>query len=243
MRQFFSWRLWAALAAIVVLALAWKTVAPGAGVTAVGPGGPKQRTVQLVSLVYSVIPSEGFSVATGTVVGSADLVLDGKRTMHVYPGTLGEIACPDYTAIGRCVVLADLLGEAVVWFALAPVQTGLKVFAPPIVELLPNSVARLANGWLVPHANTVARRCDHDTASLADFIRTQGPGSTTVIDVITQRISQVVCATASAEPTTTTIEQSPPSIDLSGSGDTTGDQTGAGTGNTDQPPSASTTVP
>jgi len=206
MRQFFSWRLWAALAAVVGLAVLWKVVAPDGGVTGSVPGGAKQRTVQFVSLVYTVKPSVGFSVGGGVVSGSADLVLDGQRTMHIVAGTPGDIACDDLTDIGRCVVLADLLGDAVVWFTLQPVQTGLKVVAPPIVELLDDGIALLQNGWLVPYDSAVDRRCnDEEIPSLADFIRDYGVGSRTVIDVAKQRITQVVCATDSPDtPTTTT---------------------------------------
>jgi len=220
MRQFFSWRVWAAFAAVVGLALLWRAVAPDGGVSGTAPSGPKPRTVQFVSLVYTVKPSVGFSVAGGVVSGSADLVLDGQRTMHIVAGTPGDIGCDDLTDIGRCVVLADLLGDAVVWFTLQPVQTGLKVYAPPIAELLDDGIARLQNGWLVPFDSAVDRKCnDEEIPSLAEFIRDYGPGSRTVIDVAQQRITQVVCASDSPETTTTTttppftIVTDPPVID------------------------------
>jgi hypothetical protein len=208
MQQFFSWRVWAALGAVIGLALLWKAIAPDSGITASGPTGPKEHTVQFVSLVYSVNPSVGFSVGGGVVSGSADLVLDGQRTMHIVAGTPGDIACDDLTAIGRCVVLADLLGDAVVWFTLQPVQPGLKVEAPPIVELLDDGIARLQNGWLVPYDSAVVRRCTDETGSLAEFIDLYGPQSTTIIDVAKQRITQVVCP--NAEPDATTTSTTPP---------------------------------
>jgi len=204
MRQFFSWRVWAALGAVIGLAVLWKVAAPDAGVTGTAPNGPQERTVQFVSLVYTVKPSVGFTIADGIVSGSADLVLDGQRTMHIVAGTPGDIACDDLTDIGRCVVLADLLGDAVVWFTLQPVQTGLKVDAPPIVELLDDGIARLENGWLVRYDSDVDRKCNEETGSLREFIDEYGPQSTTIIDVARQRITQVVCAGAEAEPTTTT---------------------------------------
>ena len=114
--------------------------------------------------------------------------------MKIVQGTLGEITCEDYTEVGRCVVLADLLGDAVVWFALVPVQTGFKVEAPPIVELLDDGIARLENGWLVPLAGAVDRACAQETGSLAEFLRDYGPGSTTIIDIPKQRITQVKCS-------------------------------------------------
>lgn len=208
MRQFFSWRVWAALAAVVGLALLWKAVAPDGGVSGTAPTGPKERTVQFVSLVYTVKPSVGFAVTDGVVSGSADLVLDGQRTMHIVAGTPGDIACDEMTEIGRCVVLADLLGDAVVWFTLQPVQAGLKVDAPPIVELREDGIARLQNGWLVPYDSAVDRKCNEETESLAEFIDEYGPQSTTIIDVARQRITQVVCANAT--PDTTTTSTTPP---------------------------------
>ena len=193
MRQFFSWRIWAAFIALIALAVTLKVVLPASAAKDTTPTGPKERTVQFVSLVYVVQPSDQFAVNSGVVSGTADFILDGQRTMHIVQGTAGQITCKDYTEIGRCVVLADLLGDAVVWFALVPVQTGLKVEAPPIVELLDDGIAKLQNGWLVPLATAVDRKCEQDTASLAEFIRQFGPESTTIIDVAKQRITQVKC--------------------------------------------------
>ena len=195
MRQFFSWRIWAAVGALVLLAVTLKLVLPASAVKSETTRiGPPDRTVQFVSLVYAVKPSNTFAVNDGIITGSADLVLDGQRTMHVVQGTLGEIDCPNYTQVGQCVVLADLLGDAVIWFALVPVQTGFKVEAPPIVELLTNGIARLKNGWLVPLASAVDRSCPQETGSLVEFLRDYGPQSTTVIDVAKQRVTQVKCS-------------------------------------------------
>jgi hypothetical protein len=92
------------------------------------------------------------------------------------------------------VVLADLLGDAVIWFTLVPVETGFKVEAPPIVELLDDGIARLQNGWLVRMAGAVDRSCPQETGSLVEFLRDFGPKSTTIIDVAKQRITQVKCS-------------------------------------------------
>lgn len=210
MRQFFSWRIWAAFGALVLLAVTLKVVLPaGAAKTAATPAGPPERTVQFVSLVYAVQPSNTFAVNDGIVTGSADLVLDGQRTMHIVQGTLGEIDCPNYTKVGQCVVLADLLGDGVIWFALVPVESGFKVNAPPIVELLGDGIARLKNGWLVRMASAVDRSCKNgqETGSLVEFLRDYGPQSTTIIDVAKQRITQVKCA-ASVTVTTDSTAQS-----------------------------------
>jgi hypothetical protein len=196
MRQFFSWRIWAAFGAIIGLFLLLKLVLPADAAEKQKLTGPPERQVDFVSLVYTVQPSADFSVRSGLVTGSADFVIDGQRTMHVMQGTLGDVTCRDYTTIGNCAVVADLLGDAVIWFALVPVQAGLKVEAPPIVELRDEGIARLRNGWLVPLANAVDRSCPQETGSLDEFIHRFGPGSTTIIDVSKQRITQVRCSSS-----------------------------------------------
>ena len=53
----------------------------------------------------------------GTATGEMRLALDATRTMVVKPGTPGEITCAKLAEINQCIVAADLLGDAVVWFA------------------------------------------------------------------------------------------------------------------------------
>jgi len=194
MRQFFSWRIWAAFGAVVGLALLLKVVLPASASEPEANIAPTERHVDFASLVYAVQPSPDFAMHDGSVTGLADFVIDGQRTVHVLPGTFGEITCDDYLVIAKCAVVADLLGDAVVWFALVPVQTGLKVDAAPIVELLDNNIAELRNGWQVPMATSVVRNCAQETGSLDEFIRRFGPGSTSVIDLSKQRITLVRCS-------------------------------------------------
>ncbi|MCU1396948.1 MAG: hypothetical protein JWN62_57 [Acidimicrobiales bacterium] len=194
MRQFFSWRIWGAFVALALLAVGLKFVLPASASKDAAPIGPTPRTVQFISLVYAAKPSNTFAMDAGLVTGSIDFILDGQRTMHVYAGTPGDITCPDLTDIAKCVVLADLLGDAVVWFALVPVADGLKVELPPIVALLDDGIAQLSNGWHVPHASIVDRSCPQETSSMTEFIRDFGPESTTIVDVAKQEITQVRCS-------------------------------------------------
>jgi len=195
MRQFFSWRIWAAFAALIGLVLLLKVVLPAdAAKPAVEAPTTPNRHVDFISLVYSVAPSPTFAVQDGVVSGSADFIIDGQRTMHVMPGTLGEISCPDMSVVASCAVLADLLGDAVVWFALVPVDSALKVTAPPITAQLDDGIVRLQNGWLVPLGDSVTRACPQETGSLSEFIRRFGPGSTTIIDVAKQSVTMVRCS-------------------------------------------------
>lgn len=201
MRQFFSWRIWAACVVLVGLALVIKTALPTTATTSGAARTQGTHTVDFISVIFQVQLSTDFAINDGVTSGLADVVLDGSRTMHIVAGTPGSIECPAATEVGHCVVLADLLGDAVVWFAIVPVEPGPKVSAPPIEELVGNGVVRLANGWLVRTANTVDRQCPQETASLSEFIKKQSAGSSTVIDVSKQRVTAVRCA---AENTTAT---------------------------------------
>lgn len=205
MRQFFSWRIWVAFAALIGLVVLLRAVLPSDSADEPVAVGPADRTIDFVSFVYQVKPSSRFFVLDGVVNGSAEVVIDGQRTMQIVDGTPGDLNCPDFTEIGKCVVVADLLGDAVVWFDLVPVvQPGYKVNAAPIVEILDSGLVRLENGWLVRTANSVDRRCDQETGSLTEFIRDFGPTSSTIIDVATQKVTAVVCANAENASTTTT---------------------------------------
>jgi hypothetical protein len=194
MRQFFTWRFWAAFGALIGIAVLLKTTLPTTAASRDIVPKAATRTIDFISLVYQVEPSTNFNVVDGVVQGSASFVLDGHRTMRIETGTLGTNLCPDYTQLAHCVVFADLLGDAVIWFAIVPVEQGLKVTLPPIVLLLTNSVVELSNGWLVKTAATVDYKCPQETASLREFLTKFGPGSTTVIDVSKQRVTAVQCA-------------------------------------------------
>ncbi|CAB4857747.1 unannotated protein [freshwater metagenome] len=203
MRQFFSWRIWAAFALLVGMAALIKVALPlGTSPDAAASATTATvHTVDFISVVYQIQPSADFSVTDDIVHGSADVIIDGHRTMRLVDGTPGSISCTGYTEIGRCAVLANLLGDAVLWFAIVPVEAGPKVLAPPIVDLLGHGLAQLQNGWVVRLANTVDRNCPQETTSLSNFVSTYGPASTTVIDVSKQRIASVQC---SADVTATT---------------------------------------
>ena len=193
MRQFFSWRLWAAVAALVVAFVVLKAVLPAASAQA-STSGPLQRKIEFASWIYLVEASPDFVVTNGVVSGNADLVIDGQRTMHVYAGTRGVNTCTDYKVPGACAVLADLLGDAVVWFALVPMQPGFKVTAPPIIDILDGGYALLQNGWVVKMPEEIERRCPQETSSLSEFRRRFGPGSTSIIDVSEQKLTIVECS-------------------------------------------------
>ncbi|MEO6122732.1 MAG: hypothetical protein ABIR32_03420 [Ilumatobacteraceae bacterium] len=202
MRQFFSWRFWATLASLLGLVVLLKVVLPADATKQAVPTGPPDRTIDFVSLVYGIQPANRFFILDGIVNGSADVIIDGQRTMHIVEGTPGAIDCPAYREIGRCIVVADLLGDAVIWFDLVPREPNEKVNAAPIVDILDGGFVRLANGWVIKAVNSIDRRCKQETGSLREFVDTYGPSSTTIIDVATQRVTAVVCSDTDATETT-----------------------------------------
>lgn len=204
MRQFFSWRIWMAIASLLGLVVLLRVVLPAGATKQEAASATPDRVIDFVSAVYVVVPANRFFLLDGLVNGSADVIIDGQRTMHIVEGTPGAIDCPTYDEIGTCVVVADLLGDAVVWFDLVPVQPNLKVNAAPVVDILDDNYVRLANGWVIKSASSIDRRCKQETGSLREFIDTYGAGSTTIIDVATQRVTAVVCSDTDAIETTTT---------------------------------------
>lgn len=202
MRQFFTWRFWATLASLLGLIVLLKVVLPADATKHAAPSGPPDRMIDFVSLVYGIQPANRFFILDGIVNGSADAIIDGQRTMHIVEGTPGAINCPEYKEVGRCIVVADLLGDAVVWFDLVPRQPNEKINAAPVIDILDDGFVRLANGWVIKSANSIDRRCKQETGSLREFIDTYGPGSTTIIDVATQRVTAVVCSDTDATETT-----------------------------------------
>jgi len=207
-RQFFSPRFWLTLAALGGLALALVLVFhnSGAAIGRVDPpkGNNPERTIDLVSWVYDIVPAPGFTMQDGRATTDLALQLDGTRVMRVKAGTPGEITCTDLTKVANCTVAADLLGDAVLWFSIVPGPPGATVQLPGVTELLTGNYVRLANDWVVRRASLVQRSCPDDTTSLTDFVATYGAKATSTFNFDQQRIVTVVCPGGSAGTTTTT---------------------------------------
>ena len=112
--------------------------------------GTIERTIDLIEPIQSATQSPDFTVAPGGVTtGFLDLTIDAERVVRIVPGTLGEIDCDELDGTNRCAVFADMLGDAVVWFAILPQAPRATVELPPIIDLvdgLPRRVRhRLAN--------------------------------------------------------------------------------------------------
>ncbi len=120
--------------------------------------------------------------------------IDGFRYMNIRADTPGENRCSQLTEVAKCAVAADLLGDAVLWFSIVPLEPRNVVNLPPVAEIRDGMRLRLENGWVVRREETVKRVCDDDTTSLADFVRRYGEGSITTFSIDTQTATAVTCA-------------------------------------------------
>ena len=195
MRELLSWRLLAALAALAGLAFLVKsTFADDDELQAVIAPEPIPRKIDLIAPVSAALPSDDFSIGEdGLTTGFVDLVLPDDRTMRIAPGTPGESTCLNYVDPNQCGVLADVLGDAVVWFALVPQAPRQTAELPPIVDL-DEGYAVFENGWHIAYPAVIERECgDVDIPSFGDFLRRFGPDSVTVVDLNKQEVTAVRC--------------------------------------------------
>ncbi|MGA0118299.1 MAG: hypothetical protein ACO3JF_07900 [Ilumatobacteraceae bacterium] len=163
------------------------------------------RKIDLVASVNSINTDIGWSQSGGlTSSGAIRLSLDDLRVLTIAEGTLVDDydtvpACTDFVTPNACVLLADMLGESVVWYALVPADkaNGLQYLTlPGLIDMQANGdEGILRNGWVVKLATPVKRDCgDKDTRSLRDFI-TQFPDelSTSLVNLTTDNVVSVVC--------------------------------------------------
>lgn len=161
--------------------------------------------IDLTANVVSVNTDAGWSQDGGmTSSGTLRLSLDDQRVLTVPEGTMVDDydtvpACSDFVTPNACVLLADMLGEAVVWFALVPADTvdGLQFLTlPGLIDMQANGdEGILRNGWVVKLATPVKRQCgDIDTSSLRDFItRFPDSASTSLVNLTTDTVVSVSC--------------------------------------------------
>ena len=172
--------------------------------TVAAPGGPESHRVDLVAVVESVTTDIGWSMDGGRTVKAARISLDDTRTLTVSEGTLvaahGDVpVCTDLSTPRACVLLADMLGEAVVRFALVPANTATPAATlelPGIVDMQANGdEGVLANGWVLQLAAPTKRQCpDTPTANLRDFItRFPGASARSTVDLVHDEIVRVEC--------------------------------------------------
>jgi hypothetical protein len=193
--QFFTWRYWAALGSLIVLFLVLLAFRDDGGPAEV-VFDANDRRIDLIART-STIRSEGaWSVSQGRSRGDATAVLQNGRVLIIADGTLGQSSCLVPETPDACVILADTLGDGIVWFALvpAPAVGTTELELPPIDALLDGvTYARLTNGWEVPLLDRVSRRCDDETPNLATFVEQFRDNHVTIVDLEEAQVSAVRC--------------------------------------------------
>ena len=153
--------------------------------------------VNYTASVNTVQAESDWTVVQGTSRSTARFALDDARTVLIADATPGEITCTDFTTPNACVLIAELLGDAVVWFALTPAtnETMLTRLAlPPIVDMLNGGdFAVLNNGWVLPLATPTKRSCSTPTVSLREFINKFGSDMSVSLNLSADHIDVVTC--------------------------------------------------
>lgn len=221
MRQIFSVRFFAAVGAVAALlflltsVFATRAVIDDVTDDGDGPEPTVLHAIDLVDRVESAVPAPMTLDADGLTAVDTRLVIDASRAVTVHRSTPGEVHC-DLTVPGGCAIVADLLGEAVVWFAIVPMGSSLTTVPLPAIDTLEGGVATLVNGWQLRYAPALDRRCrdaqrvDEEFDSYREFREAFGDDFTTLFEIPEQRLTAVVCrervpyvsAPAAASPAT-----------------------------------------
>jgi hypothetical protein len=196
MRNFLSARFAAALGIPIVVAFLIYAVLMNSG----SSSQSASKVVHFVNYTASVniVQAEsGWSVGQGTSRSTARLALDDARTVFIAEGTPGEITCTDFSTPNACVLIAELLGDAVVWFALTPATSETlltRLALPPVVDMLNGGdFAVLGNGWVIPLATPTKRSCSTPTVSLREFINKFTSNMNVSLNLSTDQIDVVTC--------------------------------------------------
>jgi hypothetical protein len=196
MRHFLSARFAAAVGIPIVVAFLIYAVLMNSG----SPSQSASKVVHFVNYTASVniVQAEsGWSVVQGTSRSTARLALDDARTVFIAEGTPGEITCTDFSTPNACVLIAELLGDAVVWFALTPATSETlltRLALPPVVDMLNGGdFAVLSNGWVVPLATPTKRSCSTPTVSLREFINKFTSNMNVSLNLSADQIDVVTC--------------------------------------------------
>ena len=137
-----------------------------------------------------------FAVAPdGTAASTATFTIEGQRSLTIVEGTPGVNDCSIVElAQGNCVIFADLLGEAVVWFSLQPVVDDDHVVLPAVIGF-ENELAILGNGMRLQHAPAFIRRCPNEYVSFIEMRTEVGTDFVTWWSLEDAELTDVVCTT------------------------------------------------
>lgn len=162
--------------------------------------------IDMFASVKSMTSDQGWTVSGGVTAGGAlRMNLDDGRTLVISEGTHVDTkppteACADFVAPNACVVAADMLGDAVVWFSLVKADTsnGLaQLTLPGLVDMEKGGDwGILDSGWIVKLATPTIRDCgDTETTSLKDFInRFPNTASSAIVNLTLDSVTKVKCA-------------------------------------------------
>jgi len=206
-RQLLNSRLWLALGLLTVSGLFLIIVScndcfgRGSDVTVIQDS--VEKNIELVGVISIFSTAEGLTIENGRTVNDAVLRLDDGRSIFVASGTPGELDCIDIAKRSSCVMLANMFGDSVMWFAIVNTngKTPTRVLElPSLVDMLDNGDRGvLANGWIVRLASPTVKTCRDDSGasriSLREFINTYSPNqSVSKMNLITDEVSEVVCS-------------------------------------------------
>ncbi len=199
MRQLLSARLWIAIGIVVALSFGLLVILSLVSDDSSNVVGvPNTHSIDLIASVSNLQADAGWGVINSKTTGQASPILDDGRTMRIIPNTPGEISCGDLVSASSCVLLADTLGGAIVWFALVPADSRRPLThlnLPAVVDMLDGgNLGVLANDWIIKLATPTKRTCDTATKTLREFITQYSPdNSMSILDLIADEITEVVC--------------------------------------------------
>lgn len=219
MREIFSVRFFAAVGVVVGLFFLLTAIfATGEAIDGddIAASPTRIHRVDLVEQVFTVNGPGLRFTDDGLVADDVVLVIDRARSLRVVADTPGVDHCRR-SEVGACAVVVDLLGEAVVWFALVPMGDN-RTVPLPAIDVLDDGYARLVNGWELPYAPILDRRCEDDRGAEVEFVSYRefrdvlGDDFTSLYSIPEARIEAVVCrervayAPDLARPTSSTTE-------------------------------------
>ncbi len=207
MRQLLNSRLWLALGLLSASGLFLYVISCsdcfGRGSDAVAIKDSVEKNIELVAVISTFSTADGLSIESGRTVSDASAGLDDGRNIFIASGTPGELECTDITKRASCVMLANMFGDSVMWFAIvnangpAPTRS---LELPSLVDMLDNGDRGiLANGWIVRLASPTIKTCRDDNGasriSLREFINIYSPNkSLSKMNLITDEVNEVVCS-------------------------------------------------
>lgn len=183
----------AVLTALAGVFLLWLYSQGGDGAT----NDSVRRKIDKGALILEVGTDADWKIEGGRTRGDMVLLLNDGTTVNITPRTMGTNQCDELKA-NKCVLLADMLGPAVVWFAIVDADkssSGSNLTLPGLVDMEDGGdTGVLENGWMLPLATPTVRYCSVTTSNLRDFInRYSGDLSNANFNLRTDQIESVQC--------------------------------------------------